>query len=62
MAWTELTRVQHRRKTQCYPSDLTNAEWKAVRPLLSGRNRLGRPREVKLRRIWNARLILTLAR
>lgn len=54
MAWTELTRAQHRRRTKCYPSDLTNAEWNVVRPLLPGRNRLGRPRRVKLRRIWNA--------
>ena len=54
MAWTELTRAQHRRKTKRYPSDLTDAEWKIVRPLLPGRNLLGRPREVKLRRVWNA--------
>ena len=54
MAWTELTRAQHRRKTKRYPSDLTDAEWKIVRPLLPGRNRLGRPRKVNLRRVWNA--------
>lgn len=54
MAWTELTRAKHKRKTKRYPSDLTDGEWKMVRPLLPGRNRLGRPREVKLRGIWNA--------
>ena len=54
MAWTESTRAQHSRETKRYPSDLTDAEWKIVRPLLPGRNRLGRPRRVKLRRIWNA--------
>ena len=54
MAWTELTRAHHRRETKRYPSDLTDAEWTIVRPLLPGRNRLGRPREVKLRRVWNA--------
>ena len=54
MAWTELTRAEHRRRTTRYPSDLTDAEWEIVRPLLPGRNRLGRPRKVKLRRVWNA--------
>ena len=54
MAWTELTRVQHRRITTRYGSDLSDAEWQLVQPLLPGRNRLGRPRKVKLRRIWDA--------
>jgi hypothetical protein len=53
MAWTELTRTQHKRKTKRYPSDLTAEEWTVVRPLLPARNRLGRPRHVKLRRVWN---------
>ena len=43
MAWTELTRTQHMRKINRYPSDLTDAEWSIVRPLLPGRNRLARP-------------------
>jgi transposase len=54
MAWTELARARHRRKTGRYPSDLTAEEWAVVRPLLPGRNRLGRPRQVELRRVWNA--------
>ena len=54
MAWTELTRAQHNRKTERYPSDLTEAEWAVVQPLLPGPNRLGRPRRVDLRRVWNA--------
>lgn len=54
MAWTELTRAQHTRKTKNYPSDLTDAEWQIVQPLLPGRNRLGRPRQVELRRVWDA--------
>ena len=54
MAWTELTRAQHNRKTERYPSDLTQAEWAVVQPFLPGPNRLGRPRRVDLRRIWNA--------
>ena len=54
MAWTISTRAKHKRKTKRYPSDLTDAEWTVVRPLLPARNRLGRPRTVKLRRVWNA--------
>ena len=54
MAWTEFTRAQHRRNTKRYPSNLTDAQWKIVRPLLPGRNRFGRPRKVALRRVWNA--------
>ena len=54
MAWTELTRAEHSRRTTRYPSDLTDSEWEIVRPLLPGRNRLGRPRQVELRRVWNA--------
>ncbi|MBC7140401.1 MAG: transposase, partial [Defluviimonas sp.] len=54
MAWTEFTRAQHLRRTKRYPGDLTDAEWKIVRPLLPGRNHLGRSRQVKLRRVWNA--------
>jgi len=34
MAWTELTRAQHNRKTARYPSDLTAEEWAVVCPLL----------------------------
>lgn len=54
MAWPESTRKKHKRKKKRYPSDLTDAEWKIVRALLPRRNRLGRPREVKLRKVWNA--------
>lgn len=54
MAWTELTRTKHKRKSQGYPSDLTDAEWKVVCPFLPSRNRLGRPRKVLLRRVWDA--------
>jgi transposase len=54
MAWTELTRTKHNRKTDGYQSDLTDEEWTVVHPFLPGRNRLGRPRQVDLRKIWNA--------
>lgn len=54
MAWTELTRAQHNRETGRYPSDLTEAEWAVVQPFLPGPYRLGRPRRVDLRQVWNA--------
>ena len=54
MAWTDLTREQHKQDTTRYPSDLTDAEWAIVGPLLPGPNRLGRPRTVDLRRVWDA--------
>lgn len=54
MAWTKFTRAQHRREKKRYPGDLPETEWKIVRPLLPGRNRLGRPRKVELRRVFAA--------
>ena len=34
MAWTEITRRQYRREGLRYASDLTEAEWALVDPLL----------------------------
>lgn len=53
MVWTEFTRTQHTRNTKRYPSDLTPEERAVVRPLLPTRKRLGRSRQVKVRRVWN---------
>ncbi|MEJ6594953.1 MAG: IS5/IS1182 family transposase, partial [Parasphingorhabdus sp.] len=30
--WTDTTRVQHARKEQCLPSDLTDGEWTVLEP------------------------------
>lgn len=54
MAWTEFTRKRYERSAPRYSSDLTDEEWAIVATLLPGPNRLGRPREVALRRVWNA--------
>ena len=54
MAWTELTRTQHKRKSTRYPSDLTSEEWAVAGSLLPGPSRLGRPREVDLRQVRDA--------
>lgn len=54
MAWTEITRALHARKPDRYSSDTSDEEWDLLAPLLPGRNRLGRPREVDLRDVWDA--------
>ena len=36
MAWTELTRRQHDRAGERYASDLTDAEWALIKPLMPG--------------------------
>jgi transposase len=37
-----------------YPSDLTDAEWKVIEPLLPAESAIGHPREVDFREIVNA--------
>jgi transposase len=37
-----------------YPSDLSDAEWEKIKPLLPEANKLGSPRTVDLREILNA--------
>jgi putative transposase len=49
MCWTEITRQQYRRDGLRYASDMTDAEWKVIEPLMPGRCRRGRPREIDLR-------------
>ena len=44
MAWTELTRRQHARAGGKYASDLTDAEWALIAPLMAPRKTTGRPR------------------
>src|ERR1700676_4749525 len=55
--WTPATRgrmAEIERKTKRYPTDLTDEEWARIKPLLPGRSKRGRPREVDLREIMNA--------
>lgn len=58
MAWTEITRAQYRRDDLEYASDLRDAEWKLIAPLMPERKRLGRRRRVDLRRIVEAILYI----
>lgn len=58
MAWTEITRARYRRDGQRYASDLTDAEWQLVEPLLPERRRWGRPRVVDLRAVVDGLLYI----
>ena len=52
--WTPEHRRVHARKGLRYPSDLTDAEWALVEPLLPPARRGGRPRAVNMREVLNA--------
>lgn len=54
MVWTEITRQDHDRSGLRYASDLTDAEWSLVEPHLPAPRRLGRPRKVDLRAVFEA--------
>jgi transposase len=58
MAWTEITRLQYRREGLRYASDLTDAEWALLAPLMPQRSRLGRPRGTDLRDVVEAILYM----
>ena len=52
--WTPATRRQHSRDELRYETDLTDAEWALLEPLMPEPNPRGRPREWPLREIMNA--------
>jgi len=54
--WTDITRAQHARKHCRLPSDLTDAEWALIAPLLPPRKALGRPAKWGYRQIVEAML------
>jgi len=58
MSWTEITRDQYRRDDLRYASDVTDAEWRVLAPLMPQRCRIGRPRTVDLRVVVNAILYI----
>src|SRR5271154_1694908 len=51
MAWSEITRRQYRREGLRYASDMTDAEWALLAPLMPVRRAIGRPRETDLRAV-----------
>ena len=52
--WTPTTRRQHSRDGLRYETDLTDAEWALIEPLMPERSERGRPREWPAREIMNA--------
>ncbi|HVT55017.1 MAG TPA: IS5 family transposase [Xanthobacteraceae bacterium] len=54
MSWTEITRAQYRRLGVGFASDLSDAEWALLLPLMPPPSRIGRPRSVDLRAVVNA--------
>jgi hypothetical protein len=58
MAWTELTRRQYDRAGDKYASDLTDAEWALIQPLLPAHKTTGRPRTTRLRDVFDAILYI----
>lgn len=58
MPWTETTRAEYLRKGLRYASDMTDAEWRLIARRLPPRRRLGRPREVDLRKVVEAILFI----
>ena len=54
MPCTKITRLNHDRRDLCYASDCRDGEWKLIAPIVTQRARVGRPRRVKMRRVWEA--------
>ena len=52
--WTEDNRKRYDRKGLRYPSDMTDAEWALIEPLIPPEKRHGRHREVNVREVVNA--------
>jgi transposase len=53
MMWTNENRVQYDRSTLRYPSDVTDPEWKLLRPLIPPAKRGGNRRTVDVREVVN---------
>ena len=58
MAWTDITRIEHKRNYTRYPSDLNDAEWAVVEKFIPPPRRGGRPRRTDMREVFNAILYI----
>lgn len=58
MPWSKTTRAEYRHLGCRFASDMTDAEWQRLEPLLPGPNRRGRPRKRSLRVIVEAILYM----
>ena len=54
MSWTDTTRKQYEPPRGRYASDLSDALWALVEPLVPSAGRNGRPRSVDMREVLNA--------
>lgn len=54
MPWTEITRLEHDRSDLRYASDCRDEEWKLIAAIVTQRAKVGRPRTVDMRRVWEA--------
>ena len=54
MAWTELTHKRYERSGGRYASDVSDAEWRLIAPLLPAPRRVGRSRTADLRDVFDA--------
>src|SRR5258708_36427203 len=59
--WTDITLKQYRRQGIGYSSSMMDAEWALIEGFMPSRCRLGRPREVELRRVVDAILYILSA-
>ncbi len=58
MAWTDITKREHKRNLERYPSDLTHAKWSVVEPFVPPPRSGGRPRTTNMREVLNGTLYL----
>ena len=58
MPWTDITRAEHSRSFNRYPSDLTDAEWAIARPFVPPARPGGRRRTTDMRVVLNAILYI----
>ena len=56
--WTKITRPKYERGERRYASDLTDAEWALIEPLMPASRALGRPRETDFRAVLDAVLYM----
>jgi transposase len=52
--WTKEARERHVPRKDRYPSDLTDAEWQLIEPMIPKPRRGGRPRSTDMREVMNA--------
>ena len=58
MTWTDITRKEHNRNCNRYPSDCSDEELKIIEPLLPHARHGGRPRTTDMRSVFDAMLYM----